>query len=277
MPQSALVRNIKYYAAFQLVFATSVILLSSVGAFFHFLLDHEISIVEAWLHNNQWEILIVAKLAALFVLNRWFRIKLYELKSVRQLVGELVRWPDKEAGVISVFIALSCLALGEVFRVSGSFGYWYYNLTSFLGLFLLFGIEFIVIAYLDDVLNTRQQPSRPWLGIAYTLLFTLAFRISVPDYYGLLPYVVFCYTLLLLLSGESFKKWSNVVCLLLLFIAPMGAVVGLDPVWGEDFSPMRLKSKLNLASLVAIWVISFCYYRFRNQFINSAHRLLQLR
>ena len=54
--------NVKYYAVFQMIFVILAVLLSSVGLFFHFLLDHEISIAEAWVHNNQWEILITSKL-----------------------------------------------------------------------------------------------------------------------------------------------------------------------------------------------------------------------
>ena len=50
-------RNVIYYGAYLTIYVATVLILSSIGAFFHFLLDHEISIVEAWLHNNKWEIL----------------------------------------------------------------------------------------------------------------------------------------------------------------------------------------------------------------------------
>ena len=83
-----IIKNLKYYSVFQLIFVLLVILLSSIGAFFHFLLDHEISIVESWLHNNQWEILIVSKIFSLFLLNRWFEMRLYELKSFRSLFNK---------------------------------------------------------------------------------------------------------------------------------------------------------------------------------------------
>ena len=267
--------NLKYYAVFQILFVVIVVLLSSIGAFFHFLLDHEISIVEAWLHNNQWEILIVSKVFSLFLLNRWFSVRLYQLKSFRQLVEELVSWPDPKAIVVSVFMVMSYVAMGRTTFVSQNIGYWYYQLASFFGLFIFFGIEFIVIAYLEDILNEKIHPRRLYLGICYTAIFALAFRMSVPDYYGLMPYIVLCYSSLIYLSGKSFKSWSNVVCFLVLFVAPMGSLFGLDPVWGDDFSPFRVDKKLNLAFLAAIWMISFSYYRYRDQFISSARKLLR--
>lgn len=270
-----LVKNIKYYGSYQLLYVVIFILLSSIGAFFHFLLSHEISIVESWLHNNHWEILIVAKLLSLFLLNRWFQVRLYQLKTIRELVREFVRWPEPKAIVIAFFMVVSYLSLSGIVYTGQNLGYWYYHVVSFLGLFLYFGIEFIVIAYLDDVLNQKEQPSLLWLSIFYTAFFTLAFRLSVPDYYGLLPYVVLCFSSLMYLSGKSFKSWSNVVCFLVVFVAPMGSLFGMDPVWGDDFSPFRVKTKLSLAFLAVIWMVSFGYYKYRDQFILGARKLLR--
>lgn len=270
-----LVKNIKYYGSYQLLYVVIFIVLSSIGAFFHFLLNHEISIVESWLHNNHWEILIIAKLLSLYLLNRWFKVRLYELKSIRELVREFVRWPEPKAIVIAFFMVISYLSLGRIVYTGQNLGYWYYHIVSFLGLFLYFGIEFIVIAYLDDVLNQKEQPSLLWLSIFYTAFFTIAFRLSVPDYYGLLPYVVLCFSSLMYLSGRSFKSWSNVVCFLLVFVAPMGSLFGMDPVWGDDFSPFRVKTKLSLAFLAVIWMVSFCYYKYRDQIILGARKLLR--
>ncbi len=275
MLEGNLLQNIKYYGAYQLLYVVTFIILSSIGAFFHFQLNHEISILESWLHNNHWEILIIAKLISLFLLNRWFKVRLYQLKSIRELVRELVRFPEPKAIVISFFMIVSYLSLSGMMYTGQNLGYWYYHFTSFLGLFLYFGIEFIVIAYLDDVLNQNQQPNFTSLSFFFTVIFCLGFRLSVPDYYGLLPYVILCFSSLMYLSGKSFKSWSNVVCFLVVFVAPMGSLFGLDPVWGDDFSPFRVKSKLSVPFLAMIWMVSFCYYRYRDQIILGARKLIR--
>lgn len=272
---SQLRRNIQYYFSFQLIFVILVVSLSSIGAFFHFLLDHEISIVESWLHNNQWEILITSKLISLFLINRWFTMRMYQLKTFRELVQQLVSWPDPKALVVAIFMVVGYITMADVQFVGQNIGYWYFQMASFLGLCIFFGIEFIVIAYLEDVLNQKVHPPRLYLGICYTVIFAAAFRMSVPDYYGLMPYVIMCYSSLIYLSGKSFKSWSNVVCFLVLFVAPMGSLFGLDPVWGDDFSPFRVNKKLNMAFLSVIWMISFLYYRYRDQIISSARKLLR--
>lgn len=273
MLQGNTLKNIRYYTAYQLVYVVIFVVLSSIGAFFHFLLDHEISIVESWLHNNHWEILILAKLLSLFLLNRWFKVRLYKMKSIRELVKDLIRWPEPKAVIISFFMLVSYLSLSGITYTGQNVGYFYSHLTSFLGLFLYFGIEFIVIAYLDDVLNEKEEPALTQLSIVYTFLFTAAYRLSVPDYYQLLPYMVMCFSSLMYLSGKSFKSWSNVVCFLIVFVAPMGSIFGMDPVWGEDFSPFHVHTKLGISFLAAIWMISFCYYKFRDQFIQAIRKL----
>lgn len=275
MLNHSLFQNIRYYASYQLLFVVIFIIFSSSGVFFHFLLNHEISIVESWLHNNHWEILIVSKILSLTLLNRWFRMRLYEMKSILQLSKELVKWPEHRAVVISFFMVTSYLALSQTQFVSQNLGYWYYYLTSFFGLFIFFGIEFIVISYLDDVLNQGETISRFWLGLFYTILFAIGFRLCVPDYYNLFSYVVFCFSTLLFLSGDSFKNWSNVVCHLVFFIAPMGSFFGLDPVWGDDFSLFNIKSKLGVPFLAVIWMVSFCYYKYRDQIISGARKFVR--
>lgn len=268
-------KNVRYYGVYQLIYIVVSVLLSSVGAFFHFLLDHEISIVESWLHNNHWELLIVAKLVSLFLINRWFTIRLYEVKTIKELLKELVKWPDKKAVVISVFMLLAYISLGNVTYTGQNLGYWYFHLVSYVGIFLYFGIEFIVIAYLDNVLNEEWTTSRFWLSILYILIFILSYKISVPDYYGLLTYVLLCYMTLILLSGKSFRNWSNVLVFLVLFVAPMGAIFGMDPIWGNDFSPFALNNKLSLAFLAVIWMVSFFYYKYRDILVISTKKFIR--
>ncbi|HXH32354.1 MAG TPA: hypothetical protein VNJ01_16255 [Bacteriovoracaceae bacterium] len=274
-PKDNVLQNIKYYSTYQLLYVVIVVLLSSIGAFFHFLLDHEISIVESWIHNNLWEILIISKLASLFLINRWFKVRLYQLKPVRDLLLENVRWPEPRAVVVAAFMLVSYLYLGGQTFAPQNVSYWYHHFASFFGLFLYFGVEFVLIAYLDDVLNQKSQPSLLWLNVSYAAIFAVAYRLSVPDYYRLLPYVILCFSTLMYMSGKSFKSWSNVLCFLLLFVAPMGAVFGLDPVWGDDFSPFRINKPLNLPFLISIWVVSFLYYRYRETIIQSARKLLR--
>jgi hypothetical protein len=265
----------RYYLGYQLIFIFIFTVVTSVGAFFHFLLNHEISIVESWLHNNHWEILILSKLFSVYLINQWFKVKLYELKRIRDLIRELVGYPEPRAIVLSFFMLSAYLALSGLKLSPQNMGYTYNHMASYLGIFLYFGIEFVVISYLEDVLNVEKKPNTFSTALVYLILFIAAFRLSIPDYYGMLPFMVLGFSTLIFLSGPFFKNWGNVVFYLICFIAPMGAIFGLDPVWGDDFSLFRLKTKLSLSFLVIIWMISFAYYKYRKSFIQGAKKLLR--
>jgi hypothetical protein len=268
-------KSIKYYAFYQLIYVAFTVILSSMGAFFHFLLEHEISIVEAWLHNNHWEILIASKIGSLYLINRWFHIRLYHFQGIRELFKKYLSWPDVESAVISVFMLISYVALAKFSFNPQNMGYWYYHVISFIGIFLFFGLEFILIAHLEEVMNPKDELRGQWFFLIYLGIFGLAYKMSVPDYYGLLPFVLMCFATLLLLSGRNLKNWSNVVCFLIIFIAPMASLLGMDPVWGHDFSPFKIERRVSISLLAVIWLVSFCYYKYRNQFFHSVRKLLR--
>lgn len=266
-------QHIRYYFVYQLIYVAIFVLMSSVGAFFHFLLDHEISVVESWLHNNTWEMIVLSKFASLFLIIKWFSIRLYEFTTFKELIKRLLTWPKGEAVVISSFCFVSFLALGKVTISDHNYLYWYHYISSYVGTFLFFGIEFILMAYLNEVSTPFEGKKLYLTKLCYLLLFMVSYRITIPDYYHLSFYTLFCFASLLYLADKNFKNWSNVVCFLLVFACPMSSLFGLDPVWGNDYSYLTFKDKINNLLMTLVWLISFCYYKYRNQFIYSYRKL----
>lgn len=268
-----MLQHTKYYFIYQLIYVAVFVLMSSVGAFFHFLLDHEISIVENWLNNNTWEMIILSKLSALFLIIKWFSIRLYEFTTFKELLKRLLTWPKGEAIVVSAFSLVSFIALGKLTTAEQNYIYWYHYFTSFVGIFLYFSIEFILIAYLNEVLKPLEGRELLLKKFAFLALFMASYLVSIPDYYHLYFYILFCFSTLLYLADRQLNNWSNVVCFLLVFVGPMASIFGLDPVWGNDYSYFRFQDKSNNFLMTLVWFISFCYYKYRNQIIYSVKKL----
>lgn len=266
-------QHLKYYLIFQIIFVAIFVLMSSVGAFFHFLLDHEISIVENWLHQNTWEIITISKGVSLFLIIKWFSFRLYRLSSLKELSQALLRWPKGEAFVVAAFSFVSFLALGKFSANEHNYLYWYHNIASYLGIFLFYGLEFILMAYLVEVLGNLEGRKLYITKVIYLFIFFIAYRVTIPDYYQLNFYSLFCFATLLYLVGDKFRNWSNGVCFLILFICPLASLFGMDPVWGDDYSLFKLADKFNNLLMLLVWLISFCYYKFRNQLIYSYKKL----
>lgn len=268
-------KKIRYYGTFQLLNVIILVLISSFGAFFHFLLDHEISIVESWLHQNHWPIVGLSKIGSFLILNWWFRVRLYQMKSLKEMAREMLSWPDHRAIVLSFFILISTISLCETIYVSQNVGYLYNHFISSFSIVLFYGIDFVVLAYLEDILGEEADRKYSFVMIAYVAIFFLSFRLSIPDYYNQFQNVFFCFTTLIYLSGKSYKKWGNILSFLFVFVAPMGAIFGVDPIWGEDFSPFKLKSSMTPTFLLVIWMISFSYYKYRDRIIFGFRKLIR--
>jgi hypothetical protein len=266
-------KKTRHYTLFQLVFVLVFLVSSSLGAFFHFLLDHEISIVESWIYNNHWELLIFSKLLSLFFMVGLFRVRLYEINSLKQLIKDRVRFPDDKVLVISFFMLTSYTMISGVVFSAPNIGYWYNVFVSYVGVFIFFSTDFIILSLANDFSDYKSKNKFDLKTVYYPFIFILAFRIIIPDYHNHIFHVILCITVLFYLSKPDFKNWSNVVCFILVFVAPMNSFFGLDPVWGNDFSPFMLNSKLRPSFLAVIWMISFSYFNYRDQFISGLVRL----
>ena len=94
------------YACYQIIFILSVVLLSSLSAFIHFLLEHEISIIESWLQNYGWEIVIMAKSMSLAAMYYWSKVKSRSWPSLKNIRSVLTEWVEYKALVLTVFSLL---------------------------------------------------------------------------------------------------------------------------------------------------------------------------
>jgi len=275
MIQRKFLNKFKYYLAFELIFVSLVMLFSSIGAFFHFLLDHEISIIESWLHHNHWEIIIISKILSLFLLIKWFDIRLYKIQSLKELSGLFLKRPEQKALVISLFVLLSFLGLGDFKFVIQNWGYWYNHLMAFLGITIFFGMKFVFMAFLNQVYSEAEYSFNFIEALFFLVIFGISYRLSVPDYYHLFEFSMFCFSILFFLTGLDFKNSSNTLVFIFLFISPMAAFCGLDPVWGDDFSIFRSESKIKLPFLVVIWMVSFIYYRYRELILTYSRKFIR--
>lgn len=268
-----MLQQIKYYFIYQLIYVAIFVLMSSVGAFFHFLLDHEISVVESWLHKNTWEMIILSKLTSLFLIIKWFSIKLYEFTTFKMLMKRLLTWPKGEAIVVSTFCLVSFIVLGKIVISDYNYPYWYQYIASYVGIFLFFGLEFVLMAYVNEVVTPLEGTELKIAKISYLSFFMISYLTTIPDYYDLSFYSMFCFATLLYLADKGLNNWSNVVCFLLIFVCPIASIFGLDPVWGNDYSYFRFQDKFNNLLMLLVWFISFCYYKYRNQFLYSYKKL----
>ena len=258
-------RNLRWWSFYILIQVTIHICLSSIGAFFHFLLDHGISLVEGWLHNNGWELAVISKLSALWIVHRMLRIRLYNPRGLRDFVKGQGRWPDQRAIVVSVvLLILLILVGGPVHQVQNS-SYLSYHLVSFFAAATWLIVDYFAAAILQDLFPVTHKKAIRWRLAVYLLGFWISFRLVVPDYFGTSVMMYLHFLVLLLMTGNHLQHLGNALAYVLLMAAPSAALFGVDPIWGADFSPFKLIRMPPAPFLLLAWVLSLFYYRYRHR------------
>jgi hypothetical protein len=258
-------RHFRWWFFYIFIFVSTHICLTSIGAFFHFLLDHEISLVEGWLHKNGWELAVTSKVFSLWIFHRFLQVRLYNPKPIRQFVKKEWRWPDQRLIVAIVFVCISLVYLGKpIYQAQNQSFLWYQFITFFcFGLWFL--ADYFTIAILQDLFPITIKKSKRYQLAFYVLGFCISFRLIVPDYFGTVVLMHLHFISILLITGKNFQSWGNALFYLCLLAAPAAAILGIDPIWGADYSPFKLTRIPHTAFLITIWVLSLAYYRYRHR------------
>lgn len=257
--------HLRWWLGYSLLQVGIHVALSSVAAFFHFLLGHGISLVEGWLHNNGWELALVSKGLALLIIHRLLRVRFYLPLSLTTLTKERVRLPRQRTLVICVFLLAAVFILSGPRLVPENGTYWGHHITAFLGMAFWLGCDVLMGAVMHDLFPFYGKGEKRLRTAFYVGTFLMAYRLIVPDYFGALIVVGLHFITLIVVCGENFEHWSDGVLYTGLVAAPLAMLLGMDPLWGPDFAPFKAVHPLTTPSLIAIWVLSWAYHSNRHR------------
>ena len=131
-------RHIFFYGVYNTLLIIGHLLLVSIITFVHFLLDHRLGVIEDWIRDNAWEIVICSKILALFSTYLFLAVKSDSRNLIRDFLHKYLSVPDKKFWVIlTVFIILTLFLGGPV---PGSNSEWQFGrfFVSYLGTFTIF-------------------------------------------------------------------------------------------------------------------------------------------
>lgn len=260
-----LARNLRWWAFYCMLQIFCHVVLSSVGAFFHFLLGHGINLVEGWLHESGWELVLASKAFALWATHRLLSIRLYRPRSIMNYLKEEFRWPGQKVLVISVFLISVLLMLGGPRGLTQNQAYWFSHLTAYLAIIAWFLADVVMASLLHDLFPVLSRAGKAWRLGFYVFCFFVFFRLAVPDYYGTAFLIHLQFFTVLFLAGATFRSWGESAAYLVLVAAPASALLGLDPLWGTEFSPFKLTRPPAAPFLLVLWVLSWVYYSYRHR------------
>lgn len=259
-------KTLVYYSGFCFLFLFTYLALVSTVSFFHFLLDHEMRVIERWLTMNAWETLILAKMIAAFIVLKALRLNNYLFTSSLTVLKNSELVPERKALAMLFYFGTFFVAMAFQFGqiISNEKGV-DFVLTSYLGSILFYLIDFFVIFNLlhHNPLERRRQ--KILLCIALPALFILVTKSAMPYIETQTLYLALHFGSMTALLAKSKNNMGNIFLYSVLIIGPMSVFFGVDLVWADNYSKYLYPSHTSLMGTFLVWLTGFIYYFRTNQ------------
>jgi len=247
-----------------------VVLIVSLISFIHFLLGHSIEVIEEWIFDNGWTIIISGKVISLILLFKFYNLKRNEKYRWKEKIWSHFTSVNKETLLVLLFFLFLAIFFGFNENKSYVFDVFKLIISYFFGLLFYFLDVFFLM-----FLSKDQMEKGNWL---YYLLFSLTFAIfsklsfllvtinsstSKPN----LIVTFFNMVILLFLLDLSRPKPSNLtnpLLFLIFFICPMMAVFSWDPIWGGTYSFFESGALFDGKTYLVVSIFILYYLNLKN-------------
>jgi hypothetical protein len=255
---------LRHYLVFLLLCWPIHTLVISVFSFLHFLLGHNLQIIEEWIYHYGLTIVCLSKLISFFIIIKFISLRSVHRRPLRLSIIQGLQAP-REIHLIGFF----SLFLGVIFLMRPElkidiFDYWQKTFANYIGTVFYYFIDFFVYY------SSRQYLPRPSKGgllfyVLYALFFFIFGKGTFLYMEGLGPHVFFSFLLVLIFSEVGPLNWLVSSLFILLFIAPISSFLGLDPMYGTKYTFFKIEqSSMGVSyGLISVTVMLYMYFKSR--------------
>ncbi len=256
--KSNLSKQVLIYCTYYLLIWLTQLILLSVSAYFHFLLSHRLEIIEEWIWDRGWILIVVSKLLSFYVMVQFISLQDSSRTALRNILSAKIAPLKLEVVVASALLFVLFVYLGAPAQFSKTSIQIEQVVMSYFGniLFYIIDIFFIVVLQNYFPVGNRKKLSKIFLfGILFFGLAKLIYFYATDLNYVVTINFLFCLYILEYLPTNL----KNVFAFLAIFVSPLSAFMGNDPIWGNSFSVFILNSKFTFFLLFINYAIGFAY------------------
>jgi hypothetical protein len=259
---SGLKKILLFYMFYNLILVISSLSIVAFISFFHFLLEHNISVIESWLSVNVWEIIICYKIFSLVLLSKFLEVHSLNKNVLVAFLKKHCRVPNYNIFVIIIFVIVLISSHSNITSLEDNRKYFSFQFISYFGHFIFYVADFLLLSYLFDRYGVSNKKEFYLFVFWSTLIFYLSSIVSIPyvrdnSFFLVIHFMVYFFI-------YTFKKsnFSNPLVYLVLYLAPASAFYGLDIIWKSNYSNYQVKGNTLYLSYTAIWVVAYFYTAF---------------
>lgn len=253
-----LARQLSYYLGFNFLVLFWHLILISLIAFFHFLLDHRLAVIEDWIFEQGWEILIISKLLSCGLFIKFINLRSEERRPIRSLLARGFIRPKRESLVALLALFLITILFGKPVDISQTGLLYPKLLMAYIGTFLFFMADILLLQHLQEHFPLRKA-SFQVRTLLFPVILTMVTMGSLVNEKGPVYLLYFHFFMSLYLARWGGKNWTLPAIYLLVFASPMSSFFGLDPIWGESFSWMKMTSTIGMTHMFALGALMIFY------------------
>lgn len=224
----------------------------SIVAFFHLNLNHSLKVIEDWIYYYAWESIIVTKIISLTI----FLPFINKRKSLEVLWQEDKKPPPHlYIGLIFLYIIIFYLVNPEP-NISLDFN-WGHILISWFGMFIYLISDIVFIGLI--IKNKFSISLKLMLIFLFSTIFLIFNKFTyfhIESNYILSSIFFLMGISILIILKSSFISPSIYI---LGFVSPICSLLGLDFIWGNNFSPFLSSVPLENLDIFCTALI-FCLY-----------------
>lgn len=251
-----------YYFGFCVLFLIIHLSLISLVSFFHFLLDHEMAVIENWLYRNAWEIIIIAKVSAAYLIMKALKLNNYSILSLFEILKTDIWKPTRKIIVLVLFWSIIFYAL--IMQFGGELSHnpkpSEFTHISYIGSIFFFLVDFFVINVLIRNVEIKEKRKFSVLIISLLTLFLLFTKAALPYINKYYIFIILHFIVLLIFLFKERRNLINPILYSVIIIGPFSSHYGLDIVWDNAHSFYSYPTSLPILGIIGTWLIGLGYY-----------------
>lgn len=261
-----------YYSFFCLLYLLTITLSVSLISFFHFYLGHPIEVVQEWVFDNGWGIIIVGKVFSLILLYKFYNLKRGLRYSVKELFFNNFKAANRETLLILLFFLGLGLLLGLKENDSYVLDVYKIAISYFFGL-LFYLIDIFILVLLgknnhqDELPNGFSNLIFAFMFVITSMVSFLLITINSTSEKPNLTVTFFNMVILLFLTNLNKAKSPNLtnpLLFLTFFICPMMSFFGWDPIWAKTYSFFEGGALFDSKTYLAVCLFILYYMNLKN-------------
>ena len=251
-------QQIIYYVGYNFFIVVTTLLLVSLVAFFHFLLDHRLGIIEEWIFQNSYQILILSKFLSLLGILSFVNVRTVVKNPIKTLLRKgfvFLHYKVFAISFLQIFVIIFLAAPkwagnGDVLPVN--------ILTSFVGTVLFYLLDIFLLVTLQDMIPVKGWPGL-WLNLIYATIFFGVAKFTF--FYGtnVGGFIFFNSFFCFYLAKFGKNNWTLPITWLILVAAPLSSLMGMDILWKDTYALFKFTQKVDKTELSILMLVSLLY------------------